>query len=299
MCSATPTGEGAYQGDYAMRRLGTFLLSVVGTTLFASTAALATPVQNIAGVSVPVGSDFITETDYETLISGPSSNFMGIGVVTGISDGGTTTTYGFGGVNPPPYLYDEFSGFTVDTIHTNADGSLDIFLKGGQLSYYSFGSDQQSALLSEPTAGAAVGAVEAGSLWLSLTPQAIDSAGDTLDLHVPSGNLSNVGNSSAYAYADVTTGAGAGPANSFFNNCSLPDTDATGSGCAIGLTDFSFNGGANNSTATTAFQVSGTGSLKTVSAVPVVVAEPLTISLFGAGLIGVAALRRRKTVKAA
>src|SRR6202000_1785957 len=149
-----------------MRRLGTFFLTVVGATLLASGAAFATPTQNVAGVTVPVGSDFITETDYETLISGPTSNFMGIGVVTGISDGGTTTTYGFGGVNPPPYLYDEFGGFTVDSITTNSDGSLDIFLKGGQLSYYSFGSNQQSALLGESTAAAAVSAVESGSLWL-------------------------------------------------------------------------------------------------------------------------------------
>ena len=281
-----------------MRRLGTFLISVAGATLLASTAALATPTQNVAGVTVPVGSDFITETDYETLISGPSSNFMGIGVVTGISDGGTTTTYGFGGVNPPPYLYDEFSGFTVDNIQNNADGSLDIFLKGGQLSYYSFGSNQQNSLLSSATAGAAVSAVEAGSLWLSLTPQAINNAGDTVDLHVPSGNLANVGNSSAYAYLDVSTGAGAGPANSFFNTCSIPDSSATGAGCPVGETDFSFNGGANNSDVAGAFPVSGTGSLKTVSSTPVVVAEPLTISLFGAGLIGIAAFRRRKTVKA-
>jgi hypothetical protein len=282
-----------------MRRLGFFFLTVVGATLLASSAAFATPTQTIAGVSVPVGSDFITETDYETLISGPTSNFQGIGVVTGISDGGTTTTYGFGGVNPPPYLYDEFGGFTVDQIQNNSDGSADIFLKGGQLSYYSFGSNQQNALLSEATPGAAVSAVEAGSLWLSLTPQAINSAGDTVDLHIPSGNLANVGNSSAYAYLDVNTGATAGPANSFFNTCSLVDTSAAGAGCPLGLTDFSFNGGANNSTAATAFQVSGTGSLKTVSSTPVSVPEPLTISLFGAGLIGLVGLRRRKTTKTA
>ena len=282
-----------------MRRLGTFLISVVGATLLASTAAWATPTQTVAGVSVPVGSDFITETDYETLISGPTSNFMGIGVVTGISDGGTTTTYGFGGVNPPPYLYDEFSGFTVDTITTNSDGSLDIFLKGGQLSYYSFGSNQQASLLGSSSAAAAVSAVEAGSLWLSLAPQAINSAGDTVDLHVPSGTLSNVGNSSAYAYLDVATGAAAGPANKYFATCTLADSSATGAGCPVGETDFSFNGGANNSTVASAFPVSGTASLKTVSAAPVTIPEPLTISLFGAGLIGIGALRRRKAAKVA
>lgn len=93
-------------------------------------------------------------------------------------------------------------------------------------------------------------------------PQAINSAGDTVDLHVPSGNLANVGNSSAYAYLDVDTGSTAGPANSFFDTCTLADSSAAGTGCPLGLTDFSFNGGANNSSATTAFQVSGTGSLR-------------------------------------
>lgn len=269
-----------------MRRLSAFCISLVGAALV-STAASAATIQNVAGIGVFNGTNFITETDFETQISGPSSNFMGVGIVTQINQG-ASNSYGFGGANPPPYLYSEFSGFTVDTITPSSSG-LDIFLKGGQLSYYDFATNQQSNILSQPTAAAAVAAVKAGTLWLSLIPQSINAAGDTVDIHLPSGSLADVSNSSAYSYLDVVTGAGAGPANSVFNTCTITDTSSTGGHCAPTLVDFSFNGGANADSTTTAFQISGTGSVKAF-AVP----EPLTLSVFGAGLIGLAGLRRRK-----
>src|SRR5436189_1364230 len=83
--------------------------SVVAAAMFASSAAFA-DVVNVGGVGVPTGSVVIAENGYEADAS--AGAFMGIGIVTQISDGFANITYGIGGTNPPPYLYSEFSGFT-------------------------------------------------------------------------------------------------------------------------------------------------------------------------------------------
>jgi hypothetical protein len=265
----------------------------------------------IDGIGVPTGSVQINQVDHETLIvptiasSGTlpaQPNLEGVGIVSTITDGnGFQVTYGLPGEAPPPFLYDEFSGFTINNnpaaTYVDSSGALHIALQGGQLSYFRFATDQSAALGAAVSPGAAVSLVETGALWLSLQPQAVDAFGDTFLITLPSGNAANVHDGVGLGYLDVVTGAGAGPANAFFNTCTEPDTNATGTACRPGETDFSFVGGSNNvpgATVSTVFPVSGTDHLDgDLSAIP----EPMSLSLFGAGLIGVGFVARRRKSK--
>ena len=104
--------------EITMTRRLTFL-SFLTAGLLASGAAFAAPVNNVGGIGVPLGMDTISQLDYETLITSPTSDFLGVGTVLSISNGNFGYTYNPGnGI----LLYDEFSGFTVRNI-TNVDGS--------------------------------------------------------------------------------------------------------------------------------------------------------------------------------
>ncbi len=270
--------------------------SFIGLSLFAAALAstpAAAAVQNLGGVYVPVGTVVIAEQEFETFANDPAQGFIGIGIVNTISDGGVNETYGFGGLNPPPYLYSEFGGFTF----TGQVGN-DFFFTGGHLNYYTFADNQRSAILSAPTASAAVDLVNNGALWLSLQPVAFDALGNTLVIHTASGQLANANGSSATAFLDVLLGPNAGVANSAFNTCGFVDVFAAGASCPFGRADFYFSASAQNNNPNSptyaAFPITGTSNLVgSTRDIP----EPLTISLFGAGLIGAGALARRRRNK--
>ena len=107
-----------------MRKSSVLCLSLLTTGLLTSGAALATPVIYIDGIGVPIGPVQINQVDHETLIvptvvssgSLPAQpNLEGVGIVSTITDGnGFPVTYGLPTTPPPPFLYDEFSGFTIN-----------------------------------------------------------------------------------------------------------------------------------------------------------------------------------------
>jgi hypothetical protein len=285
-------------------------LSTAAAIIFSGSAAWAVPVP-----AVPPNAKLITQTDFETLVTcavdasgfcgvgSKSGPFQGIGLVSTVSEDGTflNRTYGIGAAAPPPFLYDEFSGFTVrhiDTPTATLDGK--IFLTGGELNYYTF-----AAPLTIPDNSAAssqIAAVKAGTPWLTLTPVCIDAFCDTVIITIPSGgSLNAVNGSTANAFLNVNTSGVIGSANSEFDNCAMANTFDTvnngGSSCA-GYSDFVFAGGGANNLGTNTnltWGVSGTDNLRQdVRLIP----EPGTLALLGTGLLGLGALRRRKAKKA-
>ena len=155
----------------------TAFLSTVAAVMLTGSAAWAAPIPG-----VPPFSKLITQTDFETLVTcatdgsgicpGSPGPFQGVGLVSTVSEDGTflNRTYGTGAPNPPPFLYNEFSGFTVRHIDAptgSADGK--IFLTGGELNYYTFPGPL--AVPDNTPASAQIALIKTtGTPWLTLTP---------------------------------------------------------------------------------------------------------------------------------
>jgi hypothetical protein len=265
--------------------------SVVAAAMLASSAAMATPTFTVAGISFFNGPVQINQNDEETLIiPGVQNILQGVGFVTNMTDGSPFNVSWTQG-NNSRWLYDEFTGFTVDMAHTGPVGTdFKIALMGGQLSYYYFTSDQTAAIQAAAniSAAAAIAAVKAGTLWLDLVPQA-DANGDTFVITLPSGAPGDVTLGSGKGFADIT---GLGAADAAFKACKIAFANG-GAPCPSGFTNFSFVGGSSPNPNVAAFPVSGTDHLNAIT-----VPEPMTVSLFGAGLMGAVMVRRRKSKKA-
>jgi hypothetical protein len=264
--------------------------SILASTIFAA----ATVLGSTAAFAGPFGSGGqikTTENSYESTVANPGDILNGIFNVAQINgSSGITYSYGTG-----TFLTGTFTGFVLDTVNP-ISGGFRLSFTGGALQYYSSASDPfagarlvNNTQLAPTLANqaAAIADLATGTLELSLTPQLIDAT-HTLYIDVfggvpPFTTFVSAGTSNVFL--DITGGASA----------SLFATDSITNTFTLALADAVFLGTANtqNCSIASEWQVCGQNS-DTLNVIP----EPFTLSVFGAGLVGAAALRRRKAKKA-
>jgi hypothetical protein len=255
--------------------------------------AHAAPVVVVDGIGIPTGivpggNVKITQSDNEILLDGSiGQSFFGVGKVGLIQDNASdvTYTYGAGG----KFLTDVFSGFTVRSVTppTATTGGT-ILLTGGSLKYYVSNSNPNISTGNQLTD---VANIEAGQLWLNLTPSAIDAFGDTLSITIPAGSSLSVFNAaSAQALLDVNL-ADPGDAGLDFHTCTFAEAFDTNGMCPVGLSDTLFIGSAGSGVSGD-FGVGGSDVAKS-NAVP----EPASLALLASSLLGMAWFTRRRRSK--
>ena len=275
-------------------------LTFAATALLGTTAAFADP---SLGSGLQIGT---TESSWESLVTAPGQELRGIVKVTAVDNAqGTPYAYLPG---TPPYLAGVFKGFTLQSASAISGGGFKLAFSGGSLNYYNFnaGADPfagNNLINGNTTQATAIAAIEAGNNFLKFSPQTIftynvdgscTSAGNalndgniTLVINISAGTLSNVLSSGTeQVYLDLIGGSAfaALVQDGFVNGNTGQLADATYQGSANQLQCGQFS---------VEWQVCGSNNL-TANVIP----EPITLSLFGAGLVGAAALRRRKVKKA-
>jgi hypothetical protein len=272
-----------------MRMPSLAVMTLAATALLGTTAAFAGPFGSGGIIKT-------TENSVENLVVNHGdvlSGIFNVSQINGVS--GSTYTYGAGGY----YLVGVFTGFALDTATPFSVGPLNGFnltFTGGSLKYYSFASDPFAggALLNCASCvtpadfaafqTASIATISTGTLELDLLPQVIDAT-HTLDILVAGGLSNFAAASTSTVYLDIIGGASQ---NVFVKDSLVNSFTAV-------LADANYQGSANTTDCATAtgWQVCGTNHA-TLNVIP----EPITLSLFGAGLAGAAAIRRRKVKKA-
>jgi hypothetical protein len=257
--------------------------TVAATALLGATSAFAIPTSCYNGVCVPsTGTYFDNSKSWESLVTNTGDVLRGIFQVTNISDNLANTTYngyGFGGT----YLAGVFDNFTLLN-PALTPGQL--WFTGGTLKYYTSTVDHFAVT---GTAGADIAAVASGALWASFDAKA-DNLGRTLVITLNGTPTNFTGASTDDVFLDVNLSVPSAAGLAFDSNTML-DTNNI-------LRDLKFSGTAsayNGTPCSPAFEICGANTAKGFL---VPVPEPVTLSLFGAGLAGAAALRRRKAKKA-
>jgi hypothetical protein len=290
-----------------------FALSLLAGTFFASQAAMANVI--VSNTTLPSYSDGplkISMDDHETLVTksvlgdgvavGSLGNLLqGTGILKSIS-GGINQTFGnscsvtstgcSGLFNSTHTLTDVFTGFSLrDTLVDNVDHKTTLYFTGGQFSICELPGSGVPNTSATPDLATALANACAGVVLVQFTPQVQDVFGDTFIATIDNTVLTNFGLAQGVAYLDATGGIGM----SYFNTNTVVNS-FTGVNA-----DIQFAGRAQTTgcpALSNSLTVCGSDDAFNVK-VAQVVPEPLTLSLFGAGLAGAATLRFRRRAKKA
>lgn len=285
-------------------RFASYLASTVfAVTALASTAALAGPI-NVG----PGGSIITDEFSWEVPTVAPSQVLQGVVEVNAINAPASLVnpvyTTGSGG----QFLSAVFGGFTLVSLSQTApdasgNSTFHLAYTGGFINYYTSPTNPFSnlAILNTATALAdATTAVTSGTPWLGFTAETIALGGITLTIDGTTQGLgfgSVTDSHTSTVFLDLVNGFGLSgiiQQNTYFNPWLNQLADATYTGHASSIQCASHGITPTSQGGLSPFQICGSNDLATQ-----IIPEPFTLSLFGAGLAGVAAIRRRKAKKAA
>ena len=281
-------------------RAGLMGAMTLGLGLFAANTAMATPTFSVGGITLPVGGGNLISTDiWEDVVSGAGQTLTGVGKILEIDDRNGTAVW-----NPSAGMeltfrfdYKVEKIFAADPTHGVA------YFSGGTVNFY---TDTTPDFNVSGTRTNAINMATNGNLWLSLigagtgqvcgdaTIGACFSANGTpitlaSTFDISGSDLTKVGQGSGAGFLDVALVGG--PAGPDFNTNSFP-----------GGQDILLNSDFSSNAPAPAFALKGTADLQaciqdvtdtTHIVIPCKVPEPGTLWLLGAGLLGLAGMRRR------